>query len=152
MAKRGRPSKDTPELREDILNQISEGKPLRQICREKSMAYSIVYDWMKKDPEFSERFAQAREIGFDCLAEELLEIIKTPLPMESVIKSYEGDKDKENKGPRSTTVKIEDNVHRSRLIAEYTFKLLSKWYPTKYGENRKEEKQQEQLWQNVLAE
>ena len=75
----GRPSKYTPELAAEICQRLSEGEPLRQICRDEHMpAWQKIYEWMAKDPELSGAIAYAREQGADAIAEEALEILDTP--------------------------------------------------------------------------
>jgi hypothetical protein len=73
--KRGRPSKKTPKLLDDIIAWIEEGKTLRDWCREDGNPKSqTVYRWMEEDEEFSERFARARADGHDAIANDCLDI------------------------------------------------------------------------------
>ncbi len=97
---------DKPGLIEIILNEISEGTPLRQICRENDIGKSTVYDWMKEDEDFAGRFARAREIGFDIIAENCLEIA-----------------DDTEEDPASRRVRVDTRL-----------KLLAKWDPKRYGD------------------
>jgi hypothetical protein len=73
---------------------------------------------MGKDKEFAQRFAEAREIGTDCIADDALEIIDTEPAMTG------GDNPKY------------DSAHVAwlRNRAEYRLKLLAKWDPKRYGE------------------
>lgn len=100
-----------------IVEWISQGKTLREWCRQNDWHFSTVYDWLAKDEDFARRFAHAREIGQDCIADETLEIIDT-FPLGS------GDDGKL------------DGAHVTwlRNRAEYRLKLLAKWNPKKWGD------------------
>ena len=78
-AKVGRPPEAVPEaMAEEIVEWISQGKTLRDFCRlEGKPAWRTVYDWQVKDKEFAARIAHARDLGYDAIAEETLEIIDT---------------------------------------------------------------------------
>lgn len=118
---RGRPAEPVPtDKMDEILEWIAHGKPLREYCRiEGNPAFRTVYDWLDKDKEFAARFAQARDVGADVIAEEALEIIDT-FPVEAVSDS----------GSRL------DSAHVAWLKnrAEMRLKLLAKWNPKKYGD------------------
>jgi transposase-like protein len=110
---------------EAICQWISLGQTLRQWCRENDVHYSTVYLWMEKDQEFAQRFARAREIGHDAIADETLEIIDTEAEFaESWSKDGDGGS------------KHRDSAHVGWLKnrAEQRMKLLAKWNPKKYGE------------------
>ena len=50
----GRPSKYTPELAAEMCERLSNGEPLRQICRDDHMPFwTRIYDWMGKDEALS---------------------------------------------------------------------------------------------------
>lgn len=74
--KRGRPKLYTPEVAEEILERLSSGESLRAICRDAHLpAESTVRKWaMVQDSWFSAQYAHAREIGYACIADELLEL------------------------------------------------------------------------------
>jgi len=122
--KMGRPSKYTPELAAEICERLSNGEPLRQICRDEHMpAWTAVYAWSAKDAELSERIARAREMGFDAIAEETLLIADTP---------KWGTK--ETVGKDGSTVTREDMLGHRKLQIETRLKLLAKWDPKRYGD------------------
>ncbi len=118
--KMGRPPEEVPQDKaQAICEWISLGNTLRQWCRENDIHYSTVYLWMEKDADFSQRFAHARDVGHDAIADEALAIIDT-FPVETVSDS----------GSRL------DAGHVSWLKnrAEMRLKLLAKWNPKKYGD------------------
>jgi hypothetical protein len=123
--KTGRPSKYDPEIARIICEQLSEGVPLRQICRDNEgfPAWRTVYDWMGRDESLSASIARARDIGYDALAEECLLIADTIQLGQKQVMTDEGS---------STT--IEDMLGHRKLQIETRLKLLAKFHPTKYGD------------------
>jgi hypothetical protein len=123
--KMGRPSKYDPEIARIICEQLSEGVPLRQICRENGgfPAWRTVYDWMGRDKELSASISRARDIGYDAIAEECLQIADTPQFGQKQVMSDEG-----------ATTTIEDMLGHRKLQIETRLKLLAKFHPTKYGD------------------
>lgn len=123
--KLGRPPQPVPQDKaDDIIEWISEGKTLREWCRiEGNVSFRAVYDWIEKDANFASRFARAREIGQDVIAEEALAIIDE----EPEIAESWGEKS----GSRHR-----DSAHVSWLKnrAEMRLKLLAKWNPKRYGD------------------
>lgn len=125
MAKRGRPSKFTPEVAEAICTRLSKGEPLTHICDDESMpAVRTVSDWKEAHPGFSAAFARAREEGFDAIAAECLKIANTPL--EGVETTTKDDGRVEEKRG--------DMLGHRKLQIETRLKLLAKWDPKRYGE------------------
>lgn len=103
----GRASSYTEEAAEEICQRLSEGEPLRQICRDSHMpGWVTVYAWMGERPDFAERIARARVLGQDAIAEQCLHIA-----------------DDAGEDPQ-----------RSRLRVDTRLKLLAKWNPKRYGD------------------
>ena len=123
--KMGRPSKYDPEIARIICEQLSEGIPLRQICRENDgfPAWRTVYDWMGRDPKLSASIARARDIGYDAIAEECLAIADTLEFGQRQVMTDEG-----------TATTVEDMLGHRKLRIETRLKLLAKFHPTKYGD------------------
>jgi hypothetical protein len=122
----GRPSKYTPELAAEICERLSDGEPLRQICRDNHMpAWTAIYAWAAIDKQLSERIAQAREQGYDAIAEDLLAIADTPLMGETETSSANG-----------LTITRQDMLGHRKLQIETRLKLLAKWNPKKYGDRQ----------------
>ena len=97
------------KLADIIIEDLTSGKPLRQICREQSVGKSAVYDWLDDDAELFGRFARARERGGHEIADQCLEIA-----------------DDREDDPASRRVRVETRL-----------KLLAKWNPNQYGEQSK---------------
>jgi hypothetical protein len=116
----GRPSKYTPEIAEEIVQRLSEGEPLRQICRDDHMPeWRSIYNWMAQNEELSAAIAHAREIGQDAIAEDILsEISDEP---ERILSEGGGRIDS-------------GYVQLIRARADIKLKLLAKWNPKRYGD------------------
>jgi terminase small subunit-like protein len=115
----------TLEKADAIIAWISEGKPLREFCRQEgSPAWRTVYDWLEANVDFAARFVRARDMGADAIAEEALEIANTPL---EGVRREMGGKD----GPKEI---YEDMLGHRKLQVETRLKLLAKWHPKKYGD------------------
>lgn len=97
------------KLADIIIEDLTAGKPLRQICREQGVGKSAVYDWLDDDAELLGRFARARERGGHEIADECLEIA-----------------DDREEDPASRRVRVETRL-----------KLLAKWNPKMYGDTSK---------------
>jgi len=121
----GRPPEPVPQDKADeIVEWISHGKTLRDYCRiEGNPSWRTVYDWLEKDEDFSARFARARELGEDAIAQEALEIIDTVAEM-----AGSSGKDSESYH--------RDSAHVTWLKnrAELRLKLLAKWNPRRWGD------------------
>jgi transposase-like protein len=120
----GRPSRYTFELSEHVCLELSNGKPLRQICREVGIDWTTIYEWRRVHKDFSERFAIAREIGEEAIAAECLEIADTPAI--GIVKTYRGGEVAE--------AREEDMLGHRRLQIDTRLKLLAKWNPSKWGD------------------
>lgn len=123
-AKRGRPSKFDHAIAEEICQRLSDGEPLRQICRDEHMPHwTTVYDWIDSRPELSLRIARSRELGEEAISQECLAIADTPLLGEETEESENG-----------TKIKRGDMLGHRRLQIETRLKLLAKWNPRKWGD------------------
>ena len=116
----GRPSKYTPELAAEICKRLSNGEPLRQICRDDHMpAWQKIYEWMAKDAELSGAIAHAREVGQDAMAE----------------RAYAEMYDEPERMLTEGGGRIDPGyVQLVKARAEITLKLLAKWNPKRYGD------------------
>lgn len=118
----GRPSTFTPEIADEICERLANGEPLRAICRDDHMpAWRTVYDWVDAHSDFATRIARAREVGFDAIAEDTVELIdEVPERTETQFGS------KVDAG----------HVQWQKNRVEQRMKLLAKWCPQKYGDKQ----------------
>ena len=106
--KPGRPVTPLPRAVCDrFLEWLAAGRTLRAFARAEGICESVLYRWAEKDEEFRRDVREARTIGHDSLAAEMLDIADSATP-ETV------------------------NVDRLRLDARRW--LLSRWSPERYGE------------------
>jgi terminase small subunit-like protein len=122
----GRPSTYTEDVANTILERLSAGEPLAQICRDEGMpAVRTVSDWKASHPVFAEAFGIARDEGFDAIALDALGI------------ADDGRRDytEQDDGHGGTRVVADhDHIQRSKLRVETRLKLLAKWDPKRYGD------------------
>ena len=123
----GRPSSFTPQIGAEICERLAEGVPLAVICREDRMPHvSTVWRWREADKAFAQSIARAREVGFDAIAVECLDIADDDARDWEPLKDSEGN---------ITGIKVDgEHVTRAKLKIETRLKLLAKWDPKRYGD------------------
>jgi len=110
------------ETREQILEKLSIGKSLREICSAEGMpSESLVRKWVMQDEDFGAQYARAREAGMEALADEILQIAD----------SQEGDVITTEDGREIVN---HDAIQRARLRVDTRKWLMSKIAPKKYGD------------------
>ena len=125
MTKRGRPSKFNPKDAAEIIARLSKGEPLTRICAEEWMPCdNTVRAWAEADASFSAGIARARELGFDYLAAQCLEIADTPEQGVETVEKADG----------SIETRTGDMLGHRKLKIETRLKLLAKWDPKRYGD------------------
>lgn len=98
---------------EDALERVSNGHPLKSIVDDdpRGVDYGKFYTWLLKDPIRRSRYYEAREIGAEMVADELLDIAD------------------------ASTESMED-VARSTLRVNTRKWLLGVWNRKRYGDDR----------------
>jgi hypothetical protein len=123
-APKGRPSKFTKELAARICERLAAGESLRAICRDGDMPSGpTVRGWVLKDEDFSKQYTLARELGYQEMADEIIEISD----------ESSGDSYKDANGVLRTDQEV---VGRSRLRVDTRKWLLSKCLPKIYGDKQ----------------
>ena len=69
-----RPASYTEEEGDALCQWISNGKSLNSWCRQTGRSAFIVYSWMRSEPTFARRYAQAHEDRTDTMADEIIDI------------------------------------------------------------------------------
>jgi hypothetical protein len=122
----GRPSLYTDEIAAEICRRLADGESLNAICRDDHMPNkSTVWAWNVDDREgFSNRYARARELQAQSMADELLEI------------ADDGSNDwMARNGPDDPGYELNgEHVQRSRVRIDTRKWLLSKMLPKVYGD------------------
>ncbi len=113
------------ETADAICDRLACGESLRAICRDEGFpSEATVRGWVKDDVSaFAAQYARAREIGYDCMAEQILELADKSRLGRKVVRSKNGIETTES-----------DMVERTRLQIEARKWLLSKMLPKRYGE------------------
>lgn len=116
------PTTYTQAIADDICARLSEGEPLRHICKTEGYpAVRTVSDWRKAHPDFDAAYLEARDAGFDAIADDCMEIA------DDGSRDYTVDKD-------GREVVDHDHIQRSKLRVDTRLKLLAKWDPRRYGD------------------
>jgi hypothetical protein len=124
----GRPTRFNKKLAATIFERIARGEFLRAICREDGMPdRGTVRNWALNDPEFFTQYERARDLGFDELAEEGLEIAATPVKAIKLTQKTDAD------GKKTQEMVVTDAVDRSRLHFDAIRWGLGKW-SKRYGD------------------
>jgi hypothetical protein len=113
-----------PKVALKMCELLSEGTPLRVICRMEGMpAWRNVYFWMARDPDLAAHIARAREVGYDAIAEECLDIADDARNDWMEREQY----NPRTKQTESVPVVDQEHIQRSKLRIETRLKLLAKW-------------------------
>lgn len=72
----GRPTTYSAEIADEICRRLAEGETLSAICRDEGMpARTTFLQWVRDNRDgLSDKYARARELGLEALADELIEI------------------------------------------------------------------------------
>jgi transposase-like protein len=125
---------DKEAMTERILEGIENGLTLAELCRTEGIARRTFYNWLDADEELGSRFARARAIGFDAIAEEALEIADTPEVGEIVTEKPLMVDGKQLGNAVIREIKTDDMLGHRKLKVDTRLKLLAKWDPKRYGE------------------
>ena len=119
---RGRAVVYGQDVRVEILRRIATGETLTSICRDAHMPErETVYLWREQDEEFNSRFARARLIGHDAIADHTMAISDLPPAYTADGKIDQGD------------------VQNRKLQIWTRQQLLAKWDPKRYGDRQQVE-------------
>jgi hypothetical protein len=122
----GRPTDYNEELAETILTRIIEGQGVAEIGRDEEMPdKSTIFRWLAKDKEFRDRYARAKEVCADYMAEELLDIADNA----SNDWMARNGKDEDERW-----IVNGEHIQRSRVRIDARKWLMGKLKPKKYGD------------------
>lgn len=102
-------TKKSPELIAQVLEGIAQGKTLTSLCVAYGFSQSAWAKWVAQDHELAKAYYDARSVGADSIADDILDIVDTV---------------------KEDTVA----VAKARLRADTRLRLLAKWQPDKYGD------------------
>lgn len=144
---RGRPTVYTEEAADEILHRLAAGEALRTICSADGMpSEAAVRGWALDDrpPGFAARYARAREIAYDGMADQILEIAKTQVIGERIeeetteVEMGEGDAKETLPGVKRKVVREDAIGHRKLQIDAMKWTLVKRW-PERFGDRVKQE-------------
>jgi hypothetical protein len=123
---RGRPSAYSEEIAAEILQRLTDGESLNSICKSEHIpAKSTVLAWaMENRDGFSDRYARAREIQLDAIADEMLDLAD----------DARNDWMERQTGDGTITVLDNEHVTRTKLRIDTRKWLLTKLKPQKFGD------------------
>lgn len=125
----GRPSKKSDAVIDEIIDRVSRGTPLAEVCRDDHLpALRTFYDWAEADEALSARFARAREEGEEYIAADCLTIADDSRNDWMERQAEAGDE-------KALQLNGE-HIQRSKLRIETRLKLLAKWNPKKWGDRQ----------------
>lgn len=120
------PNTYTPALAELICERIAGGMSLREACRDESMpSRESVRRWLRDDPEFEKRYAQAIQQRSDAFLEDIIDI------------SHDATNDfMDRRRADGTIERVPDpeQVARSKLRINTLQWVMAKSQPRKYGQ------------------
>jgi terminase small subunit-like protein len=121
------PAARRQEIVRAVASGLARGTPLTIICEslqaQGSFAGQSLYNWLRDDPEAAFAIDYARDLGFDYIAHECIEIA------DDTSGDWMHDAD-------GTARPNGAAVLRSKLRVDTRLKLLARWDPKRYGEAR----------------
>lgn len=129
MSKRehGRPTVYTREIADEICERLASGETLRSICRTEGFPPTpTVRRWVLENRDgFSERYREARELGYEEIAEEMREISDTVALGDIVT-----DK------PNGVETRTQDMTQHRQLQINTRQWILARMCPKKFGDRQ----------------
>lgn len=125
---------DRAAITKAICDRLATGRePMSVICASLGVPVKTVNDWRLADPEIRRQFDDARDLGYDAIAHDILRIADTP--QLGVIEKIEPVLQKNGRTKMVVTERRnEDMLGHRKLQVETRMKLLAKWDPRRYGE------------------
>jgi hypothetical protein len=121
---RGRPTKYTQAISEQVCTLLMEGFSLRSICKRDDMpSRGTVFSWLARNEEFASSYARAREVQAEIMADEIVDI------SDDATNDY---MERETKNGKVVLV-AHDHINRSKLRVESRKWVAERLLPKKYG-------------------
>jgi hypothetical protein len=110
----------TQAVADAVCNRLADGESLRRAAVAEGVTHTTVLDWVRENPQFADQYARAREVGYQLLADQIVEI------------SDDASRDiiETEHGPKTDS----EVVARSRLRVDSRKWMLSKMLPKIYGD------------------
>jgi len=115
------------ELFDSICDEISiSNAGLVPLCKKNNINPTSFYRWIEKDEDLRNKYARARQLQAEVLADEIIELASKE---RATVETMVGETDK---GSISSEIR-KDNYNRTRLEIDARKWLASKLAPKKYG-------------------
>lgn len=108
-------------IADQVCELLAEGLSLRKAAERAGTTHSVILGWVKDNKAFSDQYTRAREIGYQLLADEIIEISD----------DSRGDTWVDDDGNERTDT---ERVARSKLRMDSRKWMLSKMLPKMYGD------------------
>lgn len=109
---------------EDILDEIIDGRAIRNILKDKGMPRALsFFQWLKSNKEWQEQYSYACELRQELLFEKMLEIAENPEQGEEITMDHNG-----------TKIVQKDMIQHRNLKVNTLKWQLAKLNPKKYGD------------------
>lgn len=117
---RGRPSRYSDAIAEEMFERLSQGELLTSICADDHMPAVRTVSLWKEKADFAAGFARARALGMDAIADAALNIADEK--SNDTIVTKDGNETANSEW-----------ISRSKLRVETRLKLLAVWDPARFG-------------------
>jgi len=139
----GRPTDYSIEFVTEFCSLLVDGTSVNTLCKRDDMpTSSTIFLWLSKHKEFSEKYAEAKEMAAEALAEEIFDIADNG--------SNDWMESNDNEGSAAYRLNGE-NIQRSRLRVDTRKWYLSKIVPKKYGDRHHVEHDISDSLSNIAA-
>lgn len=119
----------TPAVADRLFEGIMSGRSVRSICDDEGMpSKTSVMRWLAADEEFAARYAAAKAIQAELLADEMIAIADTPEEGTKTIQKATG-----------TEITTGDMVEHRKLRISTRQWMLARLLPKKYGDRIQQE-------------
>lgn len=108
-------------IADQVCELLADGLSLRKAVERAGTTHSVILGWVKDNKAFSDQYTRAREIGYQLLADEIIEISD----------DSRGDTWVDDDGNERTDT---ERVARSKLRMDSRKWMLSKMLPKMYGD------------------
>ena len=109
---------------EDILDEIIDGRAIRNILKDKGMPRALsFFQWLKSRPDWQEQYSYACELRQELLFEKMMEIAENPETGEEITLDHNG-----------TKIVQKDMIQHRNLKVNTLKWQLAKLNPKKYGD------------------
>jgi hypothetical protein len=112
---------DRDDLVPKICERLAAGEPLAVICRDIGIPRRTVNQWRQDDKEIAILFDEARDDGYDVIAQDCIAIA------DDGRRDYTQDED-------GRAAVDHDHIQRAKLRVDTRLKLLAKWDKRRYGD------------------